>query len=128
MQIDKLGSASMMSSVVLPTYTKPLGDFSKELAKATGKDQPLDAKEDAKLKATCKDMEAMFLNMMLTEMRHTVDKSKLLDTSKEDIMTSMLDTETTKNMANAGGMGLADMLYRQLHLAASATKTPQALK
>ena len=84
------------------------------------------AKDDVKLKATCRDMEAMFLNMMMADMRKTVPKSKLVDTSKEEIMTSMLDGEVTKNMASAGGIGLADMLYRQLRIADSAVKKTKA--
>ncbi|CQR70609.1 Peptidoglycan hydrolase FlgJ [Sporomusa ovata DSM 2662] len=71
--------------------------------------------EDAKLKAACKEMEAVFLNMMMTRMRATVPKDGLFGNSQEEqMLTSMLDTELTKNMAQAGGMGLADMLYRQL--------------
>lgn len=71
--------------------------------------------EDAKLKKACKEMEAVFLNMMLSSMRATVPKGNLLgNSSQEQMLTSMLDTELTKNMAQAGGMGLADMLYRQL--------------
>ncbi|HWR09148.1 rod-binding protein [Sporomusa sp.] len=71
--------------------------------------------EDAKLKAACQEMEAVFLNMMLSRMRASVPKTKLMgDTSGEETMQSLLDTELTKNMAQAGGMGLADMLYRQL--------------
>ncbi|SMC38462.1 flagellar protein FlgJ [Sporomusa malonica] len=71
--------------------------------------------EDAKLKTACQEMEAVFLNMMLSRMRATVPKTKLLgETSGEETMQSLLDTELTKDMAKAGGMGLADMLYRQL--------------
>ncbi|HWR44353.1 rod-binding protein [Sporomusa sp.] len=71
--------------------------------------------EDAKLKAACKEMEAVFLNMMLSRMRATVPKTKLMgDGAGEETIQSLLDTELTKNMAQAGGMGLADMLYRQL--------------
>lgn len=71
--------------------------------------------EDAKLRVACKEMEAVFLNMMLSGMRATVPKGNLLgNSSQEQMLTSLLDTELTKNMAQAGGMGLADMLYRQL--------------
>lgn len=74
-----------------------------------------DAKKDAKLKAACQDMEALFLNMLLSEMRKSVPKSGLTDGgSQEEIIRSLLDTELTKNMAHAGGTGLAEMLYRQL--------------
>lgn len=82
----------------------------------TPADAAAKAAEDAKLKAACKEMEAVFLNMMLTRMRATVPKGNLLgNSSEEQMLTSLLDTELTKNMAQAGGMGLADMLYRQLN-------------
>lgn len=71
--------------------------------------------EDTKLRAVCKDMESVFLNMLLTQMRRTVPKDGILgQSSQQDIMQSLLDSEMSKNMAQAGGIGLADMLYRQL--------------
>jgi len=123
MQISGINSTGMINNLS-SVQTKATGDFAKNLETATEKAQA--SKDDAKLKTTCKDMEAMFLNMMMTEMRKTVDKSKLVDTSHEEIMTSMLDSEVTKNMASAGGIGLADMLYRQLRIENSAVKKPQA--
>lgn len=123
MQIPNVTSVSMINKVN-SAQTKDTGEFAQHLA--TAAEQAKESKEDAKLKAVCKDMEAMFLNMMMADMRKTVQKSKLVDSSTEDLMTSMLDTEMTKNMASAGGMGLADMLYRQLRIDASAVKKPQA--
>lgn len=71
--------------------------------------------EDEKLKAACKDFEAMFLNLMWTKMRETVPDNTLYGTSHgEKIIQSMLDTELTKNMADAGGIGIAAMMYRQM--------------
>jgi flagellar protein FlgJ len=82
-----------------------------------------DAQEDAKLKAACKEMEAVFLNLLLKEMRKTVPKTGLVgNSSQEDIMRSLLDSEMTKNMAQAGGAGLAEMLYRQLTASDAASK------
>ena len=123
MQIPNVTSVSIINKVN-SAQAKGTGEFAQHLAAAA--EQAKESKEDAKLKAVCKDMEAMFLNMMMADMRKTVQKSKLVDTSTEDLMTSMLDTEMTKNMASAGGMGLADMLYRQLRIDASAVKKPQA--
>jgi flagellar protein FlgJ len=123
MQIAGITSTNMIKNLS-SVQTKATGDFAASLLTATEKAQV--SQDDAKLKATCKDMEAMFLNMMMADMRKTVQKSKLVDTSKEEIMTSMLDSEMTKNMAGAGGIGLADMLYRQLRIAASAEKKNQA--
>jgi flagellar protein FlgJ len=127
MQISGIGANGVMNNPTL-VQTKDMdkGDFAQRLASLTEKAQT--AKDDVKLKKTCKDMEAVFLSMMMADMRKTVDKAKLVDDSKEDIMTSMLDDEMTKKMADAGGMGLADMLYQQLHIAAKANKNPQALK
>lgn len=127
MQISGMGTTNVMnrpSSVQTNDVDK--SEFAAQLATATEKAQA--EKDDKKLKKTCQDMEAMFLNMMMADMRKTVQKSKLVDDSKEDIMTSMLDGEMTKNMAKAGGMGLADMLYRQLRMTAQNEKNPQALK
>jgi flagellar protein FlgJ len=106
--------------------TKVDGDFAAQLAQETEKAQQ--GKDDAKLKATCKDLEAVFLNLMLSNMRKTVDKATLFDHSQEDMMTSMLDSEMTKDMAKAGGIGLADMLYRQLHPSVTINNKSQAPK
>jgi flagellar protein FlgJ len=70
--------------------------------------------EDKKLKAACRDMEAVFLNMLLSRMRATVPKNTLTNSNQQEIVQSMLDSELTQGMARAGGTGLADMLYRQL--------------
>ena len=104
--------------------TKVSGDFAEQLAKVTEKAQQV--KDDVKLKKTCQDLEAVFLNMMMADMRKTVQKSNLVDSSKEEIMRSMLDSEMTKDMAKAGGIGLADMMYRQLRTTATASKKVQA--
>jgi flagellar protein FlgJ len=125
MEIAGISSSNMINTFS-SAQTKAKGDFAETLAQETQKAQ--EAKDDAKLKKTCQDMEAVFLNMMLADMRKTVDKSKLVDTSQEDIMRSMLDSEMTKDMAKAGGIGLADMLYRQLHTPAAVSNKSQAPK
>lgn len=92
--------------------TPPLPPAGKTPGTAAGASDP----QDAKLKAACTDMEAVFLNMLLAQMRRTVPKSTIMGEggNQEEIMRSLLDSEMTKNMAKAGGIGLADMLYRQL--------------
>lgn len=72
-------------------------------------------KESAKLMEACRGFEAMFLNFMYEKMRDTVPENTLFGTTNADkILQSMLDTELTKTMADAGGIGLADMMFRQL--------------
>ena len=73
------------------------------------------AADDAKLKKACQEMESVFLNMLLKSMRDTVPKSELGgNNQRTQIIQSMLDTEMTRNMAAAGGTGLAAMMYRNL--------------
>lgn len=113
MKIDGLTSTNA-AMAVKTAQTQADGDFAAKLENATKSAEQ--SKQDAKLKKVCQDMEAVFLNMMYSEMRNSVPKSSLMgeNSSGEQIMRSMLDSEMTKNMAKAGGIGLADMLYRQL--------------
>ena len=68
-----------------------------------------------RLQAACKDMESLFLSYLLKEMRATVDKSGFISGGKaEEIFTSLLDVEYSKNMTSAGGIGLASLLLKQL--------------
>lgn len=111
MQINSIGSAAASSNLAVSKATNT--DFAAKLETAA-KQLPA-GQDDQKLRATCKEMESVFLNYMLTQMRATVPKVTLMgDNSKTDIMQSMLDSELSKNMAQAGGIGLADMIYRQL--------------
>ena len=103
MQIPKITSASMINNIS-SVQTNHAGDFAERLAHLT--DNAQSAKDDAKLKKTCKDMEAMFLNMMLTNMRKTIQKSKLVDSSQEEVMTSMLDSEMTKKYGQCWWYGI----------------------
>lgn len=71
--------------------------------------------EKAALRRAAEEFESLFINQMLKSMRDTVQKSDLFHGGNaEEIYTSMLDTELSKSMAKAGGIGLADMLLRQL--------------
>lgn len=114
MKIDTISMPGMLNQYASDKANLDLG-FASELEQVQKKAKL--AKEDAKLKDACKDFEAMFLNMMYTKMRDTVPDNSLYGTSHgEKIMQSMLDTELTKNMANAGGIGLAAMMYKQLSM------------
>ena len=67
------------------------------------------------LEQTCREMESLFLYQLLKQMRATVEKSGLLDGgSAEELYTSMLDAEVAKEVSRGKGIGLAELLYRQL--------------
>jgi len=73
------------------------------------------AAADKKLKAACEGFEEMFLDLMYSKMRETVPEDSLFGQSNgEKTMQSMLDSEMTKHMAKAGGIGLGDMIYKQM--------------
>lgn len=104
-------------------------DFASKLIKVQTAPDSAEDKETVRLKNVCRDMEAVFLNMMWTSMRATVPKNSLMGGGfAEDIMRSMQDAELTKTMAQAGGMGLADMIYRQLSMKTDSAFKNQASK
>jgi flagellar protein FlgJ len=73
------------------------------------------AESDPKLGSVCREMESLFINYLLKEMRATIDKSGLIDGGQaEEIYTSMLDAELAKEIAGRGGIGLYKLLWDQL--------------
>ena len=70
---------------------------------------------DKELKDACKGFEAMFLGMMYKQMRATVPENTLFGESNgQKIFRDMYDQKLMDNIADGGGIGLADMLYKQL--------------
>lgn len=65
------------------------------------------------LKATAKQFEALFMNMMLKSMREATPQDGMLDNQQTKTFTSMLDQQLSQSMASRG-IGLADVLVRQL--------------
>ena len=65
------------------------------------------------LKKAATQFEAMFVNMMMKSMRDATPQEGLLDNQQTKMFTTMLDQQTSQNIANKG-MGLADVLVRQL--------------
>ena len=71
--------------------------------------------DEARLEKACKDFEAIILNQMLSAMRKAVPEGGLFEKSYgEKIYQSMMDEELSKNIAHGKGMGLGEMLFRQL--------------
>lgn len=71
--------------------------------------------DEKALKKTCRDFEGILVSMMFKEMRATVPKSSLLpDDQGEKMFQSMLDDKLSEEATKGNGVGLADMLYKQL--------------
>lgn len=71
---------------------------------------------ERRIKTVCTEMESLFLQHLLKEMRSTVQKSGLSGDGKaEEMFTSLMDTELARELSNkGGGIGLGAMLETQL--------------
>ena len=97
----------------------PQGTFAELLVQAqqAGVGTGLDGEklEDEKLLAACRELEAVFLNLLAKEMRKTVPEGGLLGTSRaQEFFTGMLDEALTEEASKSGTAGLADLLFLQL--------------
>lgn len=70
--------------------------------------------KEAKLREACQGFESVFLSKLFSEMRSTIPKNGLLHGQYEEQYYSMFDKALCDKMADSGGIGLADMMYRQL--------------
>jgi murein DD-endopeptidase MepM/ murein hydrolase activator NlpD len=86
--------------------------------------QTLEQPTKSSLKSATEDFEGMFISYLLKVMRSTVDSESSdgeLSMGK-DIYTDMFDNEIALNIARTRGLGIGDMMYRQL-LENGATET-----
>lgn len=82
----------------------------------TAKAQELSSSQK-ELKDTAEQFESLFIQQLLTQMRKTVPDSDLFgDRKAEKLFESMLDEQLSIAMARAGGIGLSDIIYRQMVL------------
>jgi flagellar protein FlgJ len=69
---------------------------------------------EQKLKRTCQDFEALFIYKLLERMRATVPKEGYLHSAQEDVYQSICDQQVATALSRGKGMGLGEVLYRQL--------------
>ena len=78
-------------------------------------------------KKTAEQFESYFLQQMMKAMRETIDRSDLVEGKNMDTYQDMMDKEVSLQMVKRGGMGLADMLEKQM-LKQHELSTQDALK
>jgi flagellar protein FlgJ len=66
------------------------------------------------LRATAKQFEALFLQMVLKSMRDAVPSNSMFDSDQTRLFQALQDQQTAMNMAQGRGIGLADVIFRQL--------------
>jgi len=81
-----------------------------------GIDQRDGSEQDEKrLEEACAEFESLFIYLVVKQMRKTINKSKLISRGKgEEIFTSMMDEEISKQISIRQGLGLKDVLIEQL--------------
>lgn len=74
-----------------------------------------DEKDDKKLMETCRNLEAVFVNMMFKQMQNTVQKTGLADGGfAEDMYNDMLTDKYSEEATKGSGLGLAQIMFKQL--------------
>jgi flagellar protein FlgJ len=88
----------------------------------------LQAKEspDKAIKGAAQQFEQVFLNMMLKSMREATPQEGMFDNDQTKMFTGMLDQQLAQSMSTGRGVGLADIMVRQLsHSSMNAGGTPK---
>ena len=70
--------------------------------------------DDAKLRKAVEGFESIFIQKMWQQMRNTVPKEGMFKSREEKMWQGMYDQELSVKMSQSGGIGLSDMLYKQL--------------
>lgn len=94
-------------------------NYDKKNRKVTGFDNALKkavkSGDMIELKKVAVEFEEIFVNMLMKSMRATVgDGGLIAKSNQEEIFEGMLDEAFSKKVAQAGGVGIADMMVEQL--------------
>lgn len=80
-----------------------------------GTSRQLPEAKQKEIKKVSRDFEALYLNMMLKSMRQTVAEDKVTGGGKaEETYRFLLDQEYTNAAAKRGGVGIANMIEKEL--------------
>jgi flagellar protein FlgJ len=73
------------------------------------------AQNPEKLKELAQEFEAIFIQQLYKEMRKTIPADGLIPrTNAQDTFIQMQDLEVARHSARQGGLGLAEMMLKQL--------------
>ncbi len=73
------------------------------------------SKDEAKLRETAQEFEAIFIRQMFKEMRKTVPEGGIFETDNAtETYNQLQDMEAARIAAQQGGIGLADLMMQQL--------------
>ncbi len=79
------------------------------------------------LRESARQFEGLFIQMMLKSMRQTLAGDGLFDSEQVRFFQGMFDQQVSLDLAQRGGLGLAEVLYRQLGGEADGPRRPYPL-
>ncbi len=91
----------------------PSSSFALDLKEVSELRQAARQNSPEALKATAKQFESLFMNMVLKSMRDATPQDGIFDSQQTRMYTSMLDQQLSQTLASRG-VGLAEVLVRQL--------------
>ena len=80
------------------------------------------------VRQTAEQFEAYFLQQMMKSMRDTVEKSDLVESNNMEMYQDLMDKEVAMKMVKRGGIGVANMLEKQMLKQSAELSTQEALK
>lgn len=115
MDISSINSynTSITEATLAKTEQSKAENFENILKQAT------ETKDDTKLKEACKEFEAYFVNYIFKQMQNSVysinkDGGIIKRNQGEEMFTEMLNEKYSAVAAEQGGIGLGNMMYKQL--------------
>lgn len=110
----------------------------KNLERMRGQSKFGQVDSEKEMEKVARDFESVFINKLFESMRKAIPKSGLFDSSALDMFQSMTDQEMAKQMSERKGMGVGEMVYKDLSrldkvsrgesISSSALKMPIAQK
>jgi len=80
------------------------------------------------VRQTAEQFEAYFLQQMMKSMRDTIEKSDLVESNNMEMYQDLMDKEVAMKMVKRGGIGVANMLEKQMLKQNAELSTQDALK
>lgn len=114
-----ISSINSYNSDIIASSMKQKQEQQKIDSFADALNEAAEAKDDVKLKEACKEFESYFINYIFKQMQNSVysinNGEGLIKRSQgEEIFTEMLNEQYSEKATEQGGIGLANMMYRQL--------------
>jgi len=111
--INSYSSDIITSAMKQKQEQQKVNSFEEELNKAA------ESNDETKLKEACQEFESYFINYIFKQMQNSVysinnGEGLIRRSQGEEIFTEMLNEEYSKRATKQGGIGLADMMYKQL--------------